>query len=113
MNVLAVHDAACRAVERARSGEGPSFIEAITYRFYGHHIGDIKTPYRSQDEISEWKKRDPLTGLKNLLVEKGIISPGELQNLESGIERAVAESVEFGKNSPLPSLEEVTQDVYA
>jgi pyruvate dehydrogenase E1 component alpha subunit len=113
MDVLAMYEAACRAVDRARRGEGPSFIEAITYRFHGHHIGDIKTPYRSQEETSEWKKRDPLISLKNLLIEKGIISQEELQDLESGIERAVAESVEFGKNSPLPSLEEVLEDVYA
>jgi TPP-dependent pyruvate/acetoin dehydrogenase alpha subunit len=113
MNVLAVYEAACRAVERARRGEGPSFIEAITYRFYGHHIGDIKTPYRSQEEIMEWKKRDPLTSVRAILIDQGILSREELQNLESSVEHAVLESVEFGKNSPLPSLEEVTQDVYA
>ena len=113
MDVLAVYDVACQAVQRARRGEGPTFIEALTYRFQGHHVGDLKTPYRSQDEVSEWKKRDPLIILKNTLIEKGIMTEEKLQKLESGIERSVEESVEFGKNSPLPSLEEVLEDVYA
>jgi acetoin:2,6-dichlorophenolindophenol oxidoreductase subunit alpha len=113
MEVLTVYEAACRAVDRARRGEGPSFIEAITYRFHGHHIGDIKTPYRSQEEIREWKKRDPVASLRNLMVEKNIISQEELQKLETQVKHAVEESVEFGKNSPLPALEEVMDDVYA
>ena len=113
MDLLAVYDAARTAVDRARRGEGPTFIEAVTYRFHGHHVGDVKTPYRTQDEINEWKKRDPIPNFRNLLVENKIVSLEELQKLELEVERSVEESVEFGKNSPLPSLEEVMEDVYA
>lgn len=112
MDVLAIYQATQKAVERARGGEGPSFIEAITYRFHGHHIGDLKTPYRSQEEIQEWKKRDPVEHLKARLVQDGIAHE-RLMEIEQDVDREVEESVDFGKNSPLPPVEEVTEDVYA
>jgi pyruvate dehydrogenase E1 component alpha subunit len=112
MDVLAVYQATKKAVERARGGEGPSFIEAFTYRFHGHHVGDVKTPYRSQDEIQEWKKRDPIERLRASLINDGIADE-RLLEIEQEIDREVEESVEFGKNSPLPPVREVTEHVYA
>lgn len=112
MDVLAVYQATKKAVEKARGGEGPSFIEAFTYRFHGHHVGDVKTPYRSQDEIQEWKKRDPIERLRAHLIKDGIADE-RLLEIEQEIDREVEESVEFGKNSPLPPVGEVTEHVYA
>ena len=112
MDVLAIFQATQKAVERARGGDGPSFIEAITYRYHGHHIGDLKTPYRSQEEIQEWKKRDPLERLKVRLVQDGITLE-RLMEIEQDVDREVEESVDFGKNSPLPPVEEVIEHVYA
>lgn len=113
MDVIAVYEAAKRAVDRARKGEGPTFIEALTYRYHGHHVGDIKSTYRTMEEVEEWKQKDPIAKLKSMLLEEDLASEEELEAIEQEIESAVEESVEFGKNSPLPSVEEVTDHVYA
>jgi TPP-dependent pyruvate/acetoin dehydrogenase alpha subunit len=113
MDVLAVYEAAKRAVDRARNGEGPSIIEAITYRYQGHHVGDVKPAYRTQEEVEKWKKRDPIALLKAKFVEENITSSEKLQQIEREVDLAVEESIEFGKNSPLPSVEEVSEHVYA
>lgn len=113
MDVLAVYESTRRAVDRARKGEGPTFIEAITYRYHGHHVGDIKSTYRTMGEVEEWKKKDPIAKLKSLLLEEDLASDEDLEAIEKEIESAVEDSVEFGKNSPLPSVKEVTDHVYA
>jgi pyruvate dehydrogenase E1 component alpha subunit len=113
MDVIAVYEASKRAVERARNGEGPTYIEALTYRYHGHHVGDIKSTYRTMEEVEEWKKKDPIAKLKSMLLEKNLASNEELADIEQEIENAVEESVEFGKNSPLPSVKEVNDHVYA
>jgi pyruvate dehydrogenase E1 component alpha subunit len=113
MDPLKVYEAAERAVSRARRGEGPSLIEAITYRFHGHHVGDIKPEYRTQEEVEEWKTRDPIQRLRTELIDDGIVSEADMEDLESQVTRQVEESVEFGKNSPTPSVEEVTDHVFA
>jgi len=113
MDVLAVYETTRTAVERARKGEGPSLIEAITYRFRGHHVGDVKTPYRTQEEVEMWKKRDPIKRVRGKLLEENVCSEEGIIAIEEEVARAVKEAVEFGKNSPLPPIEEIADHVYA
>jgi pyruvate dehydrogenase E1 component alpha subunit len=113
MDVLAVYEATQSAVERARKGQGASLIEALTYRFEGHHVGDVKPTYRTHEEVEEWKARDPIKRLRAKLLEESIASEKEIAEIEQEVESAVEEAVEFGKNSPLPPVEEVSDHVYA
>jgi len=113
MDVLAVYDATKKAVERARRGQGSSLIEAITYRYRGHHVGDLKPTYRTAQEVEEWKRRDPIKRLRARLFEDKIASQEEIEDLEDEVARAVDEAVEFGKNSPYPAIEELTDHVHA
>ena len=76
MDVVAVHEAATEAVARARRGEGPSLIEAKTYRFYNHHgIQNLGLKYRPDDEVDEWKSRDPIFTFEEQLIENGTATP--------------------------------------
>ena len=113
MDVLAVYEATKKVVGRARRGQGPSLIEAITYRYRGHHVGDLKPKYRMEEEVEEWKRRDPIKRLRARLLEEEIPSEEEIVELEREAARTVEEAVEFGKNSPYPPIEELTAHVYA
>ncbi len=101
-DVVAVWQAAGEAVERARSGEGPSFIEARTYRIQGHLEAEALFlaggKYRDEAEIEEWRKRDPLDRTRARLVAAGIAA-GDLQALDSRIRRTVEEAVKFAEES--------------
>jgi pyruvate dehydrogenase E1 component alpha subunit len=113
-NVRAVHAAAARLVERARQGKGPAFLQCNTYRYYGHHVGDIsRSYYRSKAEEQEWKEtRDPLRVLAEWLLGKGITQ----ETLDQIGEEAKAEieaGAEFALHAPYPDLSEADQHVYA
>jgi 2-oxoisovalerate dehydrogenase E1 component len=103
-DVLAMWEVSRQAVERARRGEGPTLIEARTYRTVGHHEGDpVVGVYRTQEEIDEWKKRDPiLTFRRRLIDEFGVASAEELDAIEARIQATMNEAVEFARISPLP-----------
>lgn len=103
----AVHDAAARA----RAGEGPTFIEGITYRLAGHMAGDLET-YRKPDEIEEQRAFEPLRVLRNRLVERGV-TESAIGGVESEVEGDVEEAVEFAQTSPWPDRAEAYTDVYA
>jgi pyruvate dehydrogenase E1 component alpha subunit len=109
--VLAVKDATARAVERARDGEGPSFIEAATYRYRGHSMSD-PDDYRTKREAKIWKERDPIIKLAKHLRDKAIISPDELKELQDRANATVDESIKFADESPVPELEELMKDIY-
>jgi acetoin:2,6-dichlorophenolindophenol oxidoreductase subunit alpha len=113
-DVRAVHEAALRAVERARRREGPSFLVLDTYRFHGHHVGDVdRAYYRSKDEEEEWKsQRDPIALLAARLREEGV---GEetLEQIRAEAQREIDEGVEFALQAPYPPESEVDQHVYA
>ena len=113
MDVVAVYEAAVAAVERARGGLGPSFIEAVTYRYRGHHVGDVKPKYRTEGEVEDWRQRDAVARLRAKLLDSGVVLEQEIVALEHAVGRAIEECVEFGKNSPLPAVEEVFNHVYA
>jgi pyruvate dehydrogenase E1 component alpha subunit len=112
MDVLAVREAMERAVERAREGEGPSFIEAVTYRYRGHSMAD-PDDYRTKREEKIWKERDPIIKMAQHLRDKAIISPDELKDLQDEINAQVDASVQFADESPWPELRNLMEDIYA
>jgi TPP-dependent pyruvate/acetoin dehydrogenase alpha subunit len=113
-DVLAVYQAGLDAARRARTGEGPTLIETDTYRFSGHFIGEEKIvgSYRTEEEISEWMKRDPIQLFRKWLLEDGQISEDDLTLTESQVDAAVIEAVEFAESSPWPDPEDALQDLF-
>ena len=114
-DVKAVYAAAQHLVERARRGEGPAFLLCDTYRYYGHHVGDIqRTYYRSKEEEQLWKTtRDPIAQLGKWLTEQGIADAGKLDQITAEVQAEVEAGVQFGLNAPFPDASEVDQHVYA
>ncbi len=112
MDVLAVHEATRRAVERARAGEGPSLVVSTTYRFEGHNIGDPQ-PYRSKDEVAEWRRRDSIERFREYLVDERIATLEETQAIEEAVGKKIEEAVDFARISPEPDLSLLEEDVYA
>ena len=110
-----MHAATARAVARARAGEGPSFLVANTYRYHGHHVGDVdRTYYRSKDEEEDWKtNRDPVTRLGALLVDAGVAGAEALERLATEAQEEVGAGVRFALDAPFPPESEVTDHVYA
>jgi pyruvate dehydrogenase E1 component alpha subunit len=110
MDVVAVHEAAREAVERARKGGGPSLIEAKTYRFFGHSRGDPHFgPYRTEAEVNKWKKRDPL-----ILAEKVLkMAKAEKVAHLAAVDAEMDEATQFAENSPMATPESALEDVYA
>ncbi|MGC9467604.1 MAG: alpha-ketoacid dehydrogenase subunit alpha/beta [Anaerolineae bacterium] len=112
MDVLAVREAVARAVEHARSGEGPYLLETRTYRWYGHSRSDPRA-YRTKEEEAEWKSRDPIPNFASMLVNLGIATEAEIDEIEEKMEQAIEEATEFSLNSPMPPAEELEKYVYA
>jgi len=102
-------------VERARRGEGPAFLQCNTYRYYGHHVGDInRAYYRSKEEEEEWKmKRDPLKTLADRLVAGKLTDQTALDRIQSDVQTEIESGVSFALNAPFPDVSEVNEDVYA
>jgi TPP-dependent pyruvate/acetoin dehydrogenase alpha subunit len=114
-DVRTVHVTAQKLAERARRGNGPAFMECLTYRFHGHHVGDIdRSYYRSKKEEEEWKsQRDPVKLLADWL-EKNKLADGKLfQRIENEVATEIKDAVNFALNAPYPELNEVNQHVYA
>lgn len=113
-DVLAVNKLARELVARARKGEAPFFIELMTYRYHGHHVGDInRTYYRSKEEEADWKKnRDPITLFADWLGKEGIASKDELNAIRKDIEISAAEAVAYALDAPYPDASEVDMHVY-
>lgn len=111
MDPLAVAEAVSRAVERARSGQGPSLIEAVTYRYLGHSRSD-PSPYRSREEENTWKERDPVKVYRAKWLEEEVLTQAEVDEMEARIEAELDTAVEFADNSPYPQLDSLEEDVY-
>jgi len=111
-DVTAVYGKACKAVERARKGEGPALIECLTYRHGGHSRGDPAT-YRPKEEVEEWLRRDPISRFKNKLIEKGVLTVERAKEIERNVEAEIEEAVKFAKESPFPEPETGLEDIYA
>ncbi len=103
MDVLEVRAAAQRAVAHARSGKGPYFVEAMTYRYRGHSMADPEL-YRLKAEIEEYRKKDAIDALKAQMVERGLLDDQKLQDLAERVERTINEAVAFAEADPPPAL---------
>src|SRR5205809_1873124 len=112
MDVLAVHAATQRAVERARAGGHPTLLEVRTYRFMGHSMSDpLHGVYRTKDEEEEQKKRDPISQLALELIEEGALDDAALDALDAEVRAVVEAAVQFADQSPAPDLAELTSHV--
>lgn len=111
MDVAKVAAAAAEAVQRAREGHGPTFLEAMTYRFVGHMVGDPEV-YRTRDEVETWRRKDPLVLTRSRIVEEGWATAQALSELEDEVDQQVKEAAEAALNAPEPALEERLADVY-
>jgi acetoin:2,6-dichlorophenolindophenol oxidoreductase subunit alpha len=114
-DIRAVHAVASKLVDHARRGEGPSFLLCNTYRYSGHHVGDINREYyRSKQEELEWKsKRDPIKLFSDWLVDEKLATASTLGQIESEVRREMQTAVDFAIAAPYPAPEEAEQDVYA
>ncbi|MCC6175518.1 MAG: thiamine pyrophosphate-dependent dehydrogenase E1 component subunit alpha [Chloroflexi bacterium] len=112
MDVLAVYRAAAQAVERARAGEGPSFIVATTYRFLGHHVGDPLN-YRTKEEVEDWREKDAIERFKSWLADHGLLSDEEADQITQEVQAEVDNASDFAKKSPEPVPAILMDDIYA
>ncbi len=112
MSVLDVRTTVGEAVERARRGEGPTLVEAKTYRFMGHYIGDPGV-YRTRDELDGWKARDPIGAFEARLGDAGVLTGDEARRAEAELREEIERAVEFARASADPPPELAFEDVYA
>jgi acetoin:2,6-dichlorophenolindophenol oxidoreductase subunit alpha len=114
-DVIAVHEAAAALVERARRGDGPGFLLCHTYRFYGHHVGDVdRSYYRPREEEDDWRRRrDPLRILADRILAGDGVGPDALDRIEEEVMTEVRQGVQFALEAPYPDPAEVDRHVYA
>ncbi len=112
MDVVVVHEAAAKAVDRARRGQGPTFLVCDTYRFTGHHVGD-KQEYKDQEERAAWEARDPIPKLSQLLVQTGRAAPDDLAAIAAEVRAEVAAIADEVKLMPEPEAEDLMAHIYA
>lgn len=114
-DVRAVYTVMTELVERARRGDGPAFVVAHTYRFHGHHVGDIdRSYYRTREEEAWWREgRDPLRLLGEWLADEAGIASEIFQRIDETVRRDVDDAVEYALNAPYPAADEVDDHVYA
>ena len=111
-SVLDVFEVAKEAVARARSGEGPTLIEAQTYRYLGHAGHDDPLTYRSEEEQSFYMDRDCITSFRRYILDGSFADEDELDNIDLQCQEKIAVSVQYADDSPFPDDEELTKDVY-
>ncbi|MCR6634789.1 pyruvate dehydrogenase (acetyl-transferring) E1 component subunit alpha [Devosia sp.] len=111
MDVRMVYDAAKRAIEHARSGQGPYILEMLTYRYRGHSMSD-PAKYRSKDEVTKYRQeRDPIEQVRARLLEAGVITEDDLKKIETDIRAIVTEAADFATNDPEPDASELWTDI--
>ena len=111
MDVLKVKEVVKTAVTNAREGKGPVLVECKTYRYYGHSRSDPRV-YRTKEEEAEWKEKDPVERFKKRILEEGVMTGAEIEELEEDVIQQVEKAVEYALNSPFPSPDTLTEDVY-
>lgn len=113
-DVLAVFEAAGEAIRRARAGEGPTLIEGKTYRTRAHAEGMPTTGgYRTQEEIDQWKKRDPVTTYKQHLLNEGIAPAEDFEEIEADVQAMVADAAAFAQESPWPEAKTASEHIFS
>jgi pyruvate dehydrogenase E1 component alpha subunit len=102
------------AVQRARGGEGPTLLDCVTYRFFGHFTGDPGRgiTYRSKEEMDQWLNRCPIKQFKERLIQEKIMTEETGKAIEVNVKASIEEAVQFAKESPFPSPEEAAQDLF-
>jgi TPP-dependent pyruvate/acetoin dehydrogenase alpha subunit len=111
-DVLAVYQAVKAAADRARAGEGPTFVEAKTYRYRGHYEGDPQV-YRLPGEMEKWRARDPIPAFRQRLLDAAVLDEAALRKIEDGVQAQLDEAVAFAKAAPMPQPEAALDGVYA
>lgn len=112
MSVTEVYEATVEAVERTRAGDGPTLLVCETYRYRGHYEGDPMV-YRDDEEVSEWRERDPIETLGSDLLEEGILAEDELEAMDQSVTERIDEAEEFARESEFPDPETAFEDVYS
>ena len=114
MDAVAVFEATTAAADRARQGGGPSFVECKTYRYYNHHgVQTLGMKYRSDDEVKEWRARDPVPRHEDLMVSVGAMTPDGIESVRDEIAAEVEAAIEFAEQSPMPDPADLLADVYS
>lgn len=114
MDVLDMYRVSKEAADRARAGEGPTLIEARTYRFVGHSMSDpVSGVYRTKEEVEEEKLNDPIRIYANFLADEGILSQEQLEEIDAEVKEISEKSAQFAEDSPEPPAEELYRDIYA
>ncbi len=112
MDVMAVREAVCRAAERARRGDGPSFLNAVTYRYRGHSMADPDVQ-RDKAEIARWKELDPIKRFADeVLLKRNLVTPKDLESIQKSVEQEVEDAIAFADQSPEPPLESLYDYIY-
>ena len=111
-DIIEVYDAAQTAIARARAGEGPTFLECKTYRWYGHSEID-PAKYRSKEEVEKWKGRDPVDTFAKALLEMKLLTEAKKKEIADEITREINEAVEFAEQSPYPEASELAEHIWA
>lgn len=111
MSCEAFHDAVAEAADRARKGEGPTLLEAKTYRYRGHSMSD-PAKYRTKEEVEEYKSKDPIEQVLSVIAKNKWMNESDIEALEAKVKAIVDESVQFAEDSPFPEAHELYEDVY-
>ncbi len=109
---IAVYETTSQAVEHARSGRGPVFIEAMTYRLFGHMVGDTE-PYRSKEEVAQWRAKDPITAFPQRLIDEYGFNQAEIDAIKAEVEAEIEEIKRFALESPWPDVSEIAEHMFA
>ena len=112
MDVMAVYEASQKALEHIRTGNGPFFLEIITYRFRGHSMGDPER-YREKSEIEKWQEDDPIGKYQKYILEKGLATEEELSQTEHTANAEAETAVQFAESSPEPEAAALYEHIYA
>jgi pyruvate dehydrogenase E1 component alpha subunit len=111
MDPIAVHNAMDEAAQRARNGEGPTFLEMRTYRYRGHSMSD-PAKYRTKDELEEYKAKDPIEQVREAILKEKYADQAWIEEIEAKVKQIVDDSVKFAEESPFPDASELYNDVY-
>ncbi|WP_265110570.1 thiamine pyrophosphate-dependent dehydrogenase E1 component subunit alpha [Halosolutus halophilus] len=112
MDVTAVEEGVAEARERATAGEGPTLVEAETYRYRGHYEGD-EEPYRDDAEIERWQERDPIDSFKERLIDRGELTAEEFDDLQAAVEAEIEAAIEYAQEADRPTPDEAYDDMFA
>jgi pyruvate dehydrogenase E1 component alpha subunit len=111
MDVMNVYEAGKKAIEQVRTGEGPYFLEIVTYRYMGHSMGDPER-YREKKEVEKWKEDDPIGIFRKKLISKKTATAKVLDDIEARAMQDAESAVQFAENSPEPAPEALWENVY-